>query len=476
MSGGNGQRERKRRPCPTLANGVKTLALRTIKPSPENRELYRPVDPDDAEVKALADSIHERGILEPLVVTEDRWIISGHRRHVAAGLAGLSKVPCKVIPIRRKDDPDAFVRLLREHNRQRTKSRDEALREELVDINPDEAHRELQSYRAEQSKVAVGAMAIHGETRRKRISKAKRPFLDAVLRIFAERKKYWPLSDRRVHYLLLNDPPLTHAKKPNSGYDNDRFSYKKLTDLLTRARLEGDIPMEAIADPTRPVTLWRVHDDVRGYVQGEVEGFFRGYWRDLMQSQSKHVEILAEKNTIEPILQPVAGEYTIPLTSGRGYCSLPPRFEMAERFKKSGKSALALLVVSDFDPEGEDIPHSIARSLRDDFGVCNVQAIKVALTASQVAEHELPRKMVAKKKGSRYERFAEEHGDQTWEVEALEARAGPETLQQMLRDAIDAVIDVDAFNHEVEAEKKDAAWLAGVRRLALEALKGVVDV
>jgi hypothetical protein len=37
-------------------------------------------------------------------------------------------------------------------------------------------------------------------------------------------------------------------------------------------------------------------------------------------------------------------------------------------------------VLSDFDSEGEDIPHRFARSLRDDFGVQNVVAMKVALT------------------------------------------------------------------------------------------------
>ena len=141
--------------------------------------------------------------------------------------------------------------------------------------------------------------------------------------------------------------------------------------------------------------------DTRGFIRKKLDAMFKGYWRNLMQSQPNHVEILGEKNTVGSILRPVALEYTIPLTIGRGYCSLPPRHAMAERFRASGKEKLILLVVSDFDPEGEDIAHSLARSLRDDFGIDTIHAVKIALTAKQVAAHKLPPMMKAKRKSSR---------------------------------------------------------------------------
>lgn len=55
-------------------------------------------------------------------------------------------------------------------------------------------------------------------------------------------------------------------------------------------------------------------------------------------------------------------------------------------------------MVSDFDPDGEEIAHSFARSMRDDFGIQKVHAVKVALTGEQVHEFGLPRLMVAKGK------------------------------------------------------------------------------
>src|SRR5437899_942004 len=82
---------------------VLKLAINEIDPSPENILLYRPVTPDDEATIALAESIRVHGILEPIVISADRFIISGHRRHVAARIAGLNEVPCRMIGIRRGD-------------------------------------------------------------------------------------------------------------------------------------------------------------------------------------------------------------------------------------------------------------------------------------------------------------------------------------------------------------------------------------
>lgn len=450
-------------------NFIAERAVDDIRPSPENDRLYRPVDRDDPEIVALAESIAEHGVREPLVATLDDWIVSGHRRHAAARLAGMKTVPCRIEPIRRSDDIDHFVRLLREYNRQRDKTADEKLREELVSANPDEAYEALLAHRRQQAQVATPSLEIVGQMKRSEITDAKLPMLGAILRVLDQRREFWPLSDRQIHYALLNDPPLRHARKPESTYANDKQSYKSLTELLTRARLAGYVPMEAIADETRPVVTWDVHRDCRGFIRRELDGFLKGYFRDLMQSQPNHVEILGEKNTLLSILRPVAMRYCIPLTVGRGYSSLPPRHALAERYRRGGREKLVLLIVSDFDPDGEEIAHSFARSMRDDFFVDNIHAIKVALTAEQVERYHLPPNMTAKEQSSNYKKFVARHGRQVFEVEALQ----PAQLQDELRRAIDAAIDVPAFNAELDREKQDAAYLSGVRTTVHKTLRGL---
>src|SRR5207253_455083 len=112
---------------------------------------------------------------------------------------------------------------------------------------------------------------IHmGEVKnRARITEAKRPFLDAILCILQDYETSWPLSVRQIHYYLLNDPPLIHARKPESKYRNTIQCYKAADELITRARLTGQISFDAVHDPTRPVVAWRVDQDSAPFIRRE---------------------------------------------------------------------------------------------------------------------------------------------------------------------------------------------------------------
>ena len=67
---------------------ILTLPIWRLRPAPENEQLYRPVSPGDPDVRALAESIRQHGVKEPLVISLDHYIISGHRRCVARGWPG----------------------------------------------------------------------------------------------------------------------------------------------------------------------------------------------------------------------------------------------------------------------------------------------------------------------------------------------------------------------------------------------------
>ena len=175
--------------CDQEFGHVRILDIGDIRPSPENAKLYRPVDAEDPDVIALAESIRDHGIQEPLVVSADGWILSGHRRYVAAQLADLTEVPCRVHDIRKDTDPDGFVVLLREFNRQRVKSFDEIVREEVVSCDLEEAHVALLDYRDQQSKVDVVPMPAGAAKPRARISRAKVPMLVAINKILIERRE-----------------------------------------------------------------------------------------------------------------------------------------------------------------------------------------------------------------------------------------------------------------------------------------------
>src|ERR1700688_2338839 len=99
---------------------LEQVLLSRLRPALLNDQVYRPVDPRCPEVELLAESIRTHGLLEPLVVTLDDVILSGHRRRVACKLAGL-----KTVPVRREciySDDERFPTLLVEYNRQRVKT------------------------------------------------------------------------------------------------------------------------------------------------------------------------------------------------------------------------------------------------------------------------------------------------------------------------------------------------------------------
>src|SRR5262249_41366322 len=227
-----------------------------------------------------------------------------------------------------------------------------------------------------------------------------------------------------------------------------------------------------IDDSTRPVTVWRVYQSLSSYYSRQMKDLLNGYWRDFMQSQTMHIEIVAEKKTLQGILPPLAMDFCIPITFGRGQCSTRPLYNIAQRYKAGGKDKLVIIAVSDLDPDGDAIAHSLGQRLRDDFAIEQTEVIKCALTMEQVRRLNLPEKFErAKVKSPNFKRYVDAyHTDFVWELEAVP----PKVLQRLLKGTINAVIDTKAFNAEVTAERADAGHNAAVREIVLRTLKAEI--
>jgi ParB-like chromosome segregation protein Spo0J len=456
-------------------NGTSRIA--DLEPCPDNASVYREVRPDDPAIRNLAADIRKLGLLEPIVITMDNVILSGHRRFAACRLAGLVEVPVRRLKVRYAEERDKCLRLLVSFNRQRVKNPAEQIREEAVAAaNGEEAHRRLLAKRIEEAQEARLGKRSHdsvsgGIRRRAKVSRAKQAFLAASKAVLDDNRDYWPLSVRQVHYRLSEGSrPLIHSSKPASAFKNNKASYKALIKLCASARVEKLIPWEAISDDTRPAIIWKVNPHLGDYMAEQMKTLFDDYVRDPLQSQSGHIEILVEKNTVLSIVKNVAMRYRIPVMSCRGFSSLAPLDDLEERFHASGKAKLVVLAVSDFDPSGESIAKHILLTLRDDFMLpeTRIDVRKVALTHRQVLERALPPGGKAKKGDSRTRGFVKRYGEDVFELEALE----PSDLANIVDDAIRSVLDIKAFNRELEAERSECAALDARRRAALEVLKG----
>src|SRR5215510_5488642 len=137
---------------------VRILHVSEIRPSPDNELVYRPLSESDPDIVRLAESIKKHGIIEPLVISSDGYILSGHRRHFAAQLAGLDKIPCRVEDVA---SGDLFFRQrLVEYNQQRVKGVEEIFHEELLRADPQADYDQLLSERIERSKVDLDDLAV----------------------------------------------------------------------------------------------------------------------------------------------------------------------------------------------------------------------------------------------------------------------------------------------------------------------------
>jgi hypothetical protein len=318
----------------------------------------------------------------------------------------------------------------------------------------------------------VEYLDIEGQKKRYAISPDKSEHVKYVKQVvFVDRKDYWPLSVRQVHYPLLNYDFLRNIKQ-KLRYANDTKSYKATSDLITRLRLNGEIPWEAFDDVTRPFQHFPAFDDKAEFVRLENERLYDGYWRNLLQSQPDYVEVVCEKNTIYGMGLRVTQKYQIPTSSGRGFNSIDPWHDLAERYLASDKDGLIVIVLSDYDPEGEMIPLVAGRTLRDDFGL-EPKVIKAGVTREQVAKYDLPAMNFAKESSSNRKWFKERNGgDETvWELEAL----NPEDMMNDMEEVIQSVIDIDLFNQEVETEAEERRQIAALRTTAGERLRGLLE-
>lgn len=452
---------------------VQFVPVSEVKPSPENDDIYGAIGFDD-QMENLVSSIRRRGLEEPIIVSADGFIISGHRRYFACQEIGLQEIPIRRKPINRAENLEEWHRTLIDYNPQRSKTVATLLKEALLKRSSEDPRDLIQRFEVEQWDDSEATYCeVEGEKQLRKLTDRKGEFLQAVKNVVYDLREYWPLTVRQIHYNLLNDPPLTQTPKRSKfdlehfRYRNTKSSYDKLVNLLTPARYAGEIPMQAIDDPTRP-KLWQPgYGSLSEFLQAEVDGFLTGYHIDKQLEQPRHIEVLGEKGTLFGILKPVCQKYYIPLSLGKGYSSVPVFREISRRFRESGKPRMTLIVVSDYDPEGLDLADDAIRTLRDLWSI-PIDYHRVGVNREQIELHNLATDFnPAKETSSRLQSFIKKTGGtETWEVESLP----PDYLRSELESAIRANMDMQIFEKITERESDDAGQLHAIREQLLQIL------
>jgi ParB-like chromosome segregation protein Spo0J len=115
-----------------------------LEPHPKNAEIYGDTDGISDTEDTFIESVREKGVLEPLVVTDGKKIISGHRRWLAAQAADVDSVPIRKSTF---DTEVAEREALIEFNRQREKTPGQIVNEfeEMLTIEKERAAKRRQA-------------------------------------------------------------------------------------------------------------------------------------------------------------------------------------------------------------------------------------------------------------------------------------------------------------------------------------------
>jgi hypothetical protein len=393
-----------------------------------------------------------------------------------------------VLPFRRDSkSPDEYRELLSSYNVYRQKTAADQIREALVNLpaNPIN-HDNLLLYRYQTVYApewnGVQTVAIEPRKARPLISEEKAEHVKHIKNVvFEDLRQHWPLSDRAVHYALLNYTFMRNLRWWDNDkgdwvqipYANNDPSYAATCDLLMRLRLPPyeSIPWEALDDPTRPVKEFHPFSNVKQFVNRDIDLLFKGYWRSLLQTQPNYYEVVCEKNSVYHMVLKVTTKYQINTMSGRGFTTIDPWHDLYLRYKASKKERCIVIMLTDYDPAGERMVQCGGQTLRDDFGVVKLEIIKAVVTRKQVEQYSLPTQNFAKEDDPNRGWFIASNGgdDRVWELEALK----PEVMMSELDAIIQKVIDINLYNDEVANHKEDEKALAQIREKVIRALTGL---
>lgn len=281
------------------------------------------------------------------------------------------------------------------------------------------------------------------------------------------------LTLRQLYYQLVSKDLIRNEEK----------QYKRIGEIVSRARRGGWLDWEALEDrvrvPRRP-SEFRDLDEL-------VQAALNSYRLPRMKGQETYVELWVEKDALAGVLLPIANRYHVTLMVNRGYSSTSAMKEAGERIRATAMELevdrACVLYLGDLDPSGEDMVRDVGERLDEytnrgrifkiveknsekDIEVetdaarakrmpyIDVEVRKLALTMAQVEEYEPPPNP-AKTTDSRFEKFQQQHGDESWEVDALP----PSVLRDIIETELDELIDDQKVEEIREQEKLDKELL-----------------
>jgi hypothetical protein len=308
--------------------------------------------------------------------------------------------------------------------------------------------------------------SIYGASPIRRSRRTKAAMQDLRVALYHVVEAQQPMTVRQVFYRGVG---FGLWPKTETAYKNI------VCRLLGDMRREGLIPYSWIADSTR----WMRKPRTFSSMQDALEHTAKTYRRALWQDQDTYLEVWLEKEALAGVVFEVTDPWDVPLMVTRGYPSLSFLWSAAETIKAQSMTErpidvgfeslldelpaamrglsydqqtkdVRILYIGDRDPSGDDIARNVAEQL-EDMSECYIDFVRVAVTAEQVDEYDLPTRPTKRTDT----RTAKWDGNGSVEVDAIE----PDVLRDLIVAEIEGCIDERELDiiRAVEAEEREMA-------------------
>lgn len=241
--------------------------------------------------------------------------------------------------------------------------------------------------------------------------------------------------------------------------ENTLQSYKRLGGILSDARRAGLIDWDAIEDRTRNLVSPSYWSTPSAIVNSAAEAYAENLWRD----QPWRVVVYVEKEALVGIIAAACGPLRVPYMACRGYVSDSEIHSAARLFRsylKAGRR-VRVLHLGDHDPSGIDMTRDLVERLHLFAEVDNhddadrLEVRRIALNADQIARYNPPPN-AAKQSDGRFKNYDAIHGDQSWELDAL----NPTILTTLVREEVELLVDADLWAASAAAEEANKETMA----------------
>ncbi|HET8683389.1 MAG TPA: hypothetical protein VFM54_16205, partial [Micromonosporaceae bacterium] len=229
---------------------------------------------------------------------------------------------------------------------------------------------------------------------------------------------------------------------------NTMQSYKRLGDIVNRARLAGLLDWRYIVDRTRNLRGTSHWDSPSDIIDSAAASFHLDKWAD----QPTRVEVWVEKEALAGVVERAASAHDVDWFSCRGYVSQSELWAAGQRLRRYLRDGqdVVILHLGDHDPSGIDMTRDIRDRLNLFVGAqaYRIDVRRIALNMAQVQQYNPPPNP-AKVTDSRAPGYIAEHGDESWELDALD----PATLNALISEHIEQVQDPDLYHGQQQAEQ-----------------------